>query len=45
MKYTKSEMETMFANGYNRGIQEVWDSIKGIVAVVGIIIILCFILL
>lgn len=41
MKYTKDEMETMYANGYNKGMQQaVSDMFKFIALCVVVVIII-----
>lgn len=43
--YTKSEMETMFANGYKAGASAGFSGVIGGIAVLGFIIMICFIIL
>lgn len=45
MKYTKDEMETMFANGYKAGASAGFSGVIGGIAVLCLIIIICFIVL
>jgi hypothetical protein len=44
MKYTKDEMETMYANGYNKGMQQaVSDMFKMIVLCVVVVLVVIII--